>query len=280
MRGAEVLAPVRRTATYSLRASSATAASRAAASGGADGHIDRVGGDLSSRPDFLGCHRQRSRASACLGGAGLRSPVSERRQSGMAVRSPACDERQHGDRHSTEFPARYRQAVRQIARWDSSSTGEQQPLEHYEGSRAPPASSRARRCRSNSLIGTRARPQRGVGGIACDGSAMATTMVNRFCVSAPVNRPIEATITSVEPRAFIAKARARDSRRVKPPSSPPKKAPANLPRLATAISAQGHRQQQRVLENGEIGAETGGAEEHRHEKRKDQPAQLLADVLG
>jgi len=43
-------------------------------------------------------------------------------------------------------------------------------------------------------------------------------------------------MTSVEPRAFIPQARANPSRRVSPPSSAPRKAPPNLPRLATNTS--------------------------------------------
>ena len=66
-------------------------------------------------------------------------------------------------------------------------------------------------------------------------TAMATIMVNRFWLSAPIESPIVATITSVEPRAFMPHASANDSRRVSPPISPPMKAPANLPRLAIAI---------------------------------------------
>src|SRR6516164_5199323 len=55
-------------------------------------------------------------------------------------------------------------------------------------------------------------------------------------VSAPMDSPIVATITSVEPRAFMPQASAKASRRVSPPNSPPMKAPANLPKLAIAIS--------------------------------------------
>src|SRR6516165_8596013 len=53
---------------------------------------------------------------------------------------------------------------------------------------------------------------------------------------APIDSPIVAMITSVEPRAFMPQASAKASRRVSPPISPPMNAPANLPKLAIAIS--------------------------------------------
>ena len=79
--------------------------------------------------------------------------------------------------------------------------------------------------------------QRSIGGIAIVViTAMATIIVKRFWLSTPIDRPIVATITSVEPRAFMPQASASDSRRVSPPSLPPTKAPANLPTLAMTIS--------------------------------------------
>ena len=39
---------------------------------------------------------------------------------------------------------------------------------------------------------------------------MATIIVNRFWLSAPIDRPMVATITSVEPRAFMPQASASD----------------------------------------------------------------------
>ncbi len=65
---------------------------------------------------------------------------------------------------------------------------------------------------------------------------MVTIIVNRSWLSAPIDRPMVATITSVEPRAFMPVASASASRRVSPPSSPPRKAPANFPIVAMAIS--------------------------------------------
>ena len=67
-------------------------------------------------------------------------------------------------------------------------------------------------------------------------TAMVTIMVKRVWLSAPKERPIVATMISVEPLAFIPHPTATASRRVKPPISAPRNAPANLPRLATAIS--------------------------------------------
>ena len=111
-------------------------------------------------------------------------------------------------------------------------------------------------------------------------TAMATIMVKRFWLSAPIDRPMVATITSVEPRAFMPVPSASDSRSVSPPSAPPMNAPPNLPRLAISDQPDGQRQQGRVLEDGEVGVQARDAEEHRHEEGDDQSAQLLVDMLG
>ena len=77
--------------------------------------------------------------------------------------------------------------------------------------------------------------QRSVGGMAIVViTAMATIIVNRSWLSAPIDNPTVAMITSVEPRAFMPQASARPSRRVSPPSSAPMNAPPNLPMLATS----------------------------------------------
>ena len=110
--------------------------------------------------------------------------------------------------------------------------------------------------------------------------AMATIMVNRFWLSAPIDRPTVAMMTSVEPRAFMPQASAKPSRRVSPPSSPPMKAPPNLPRLAIRISP--------TVSSAIVGSASmvrsalkpGDAEEHRREEGDDQAAQLLVDVAG
>ena len=56
-------------------------------------------------------------------------------------------------------------------------------------------------------------------------TAIATIIVNRFWLSAPIDRPMVATMTSVEPRAFMPIASAVDSRTDSPPNQPPVKAP-------------------------------------------------------
>ena len=82
----------------------------------------------------------------------------------------------------------------------------------------------------------RASAQRSVGGMAMVViTAMVTIMVNRFGLSAPIDKPMVATITSVEPRAFMPVPSASNSGKVRPPSLPPKNAPPNLPRLAMTI---------------------------------------------
>ena len=108
---------------------------------------------------------------------------------------------------------------------------------------------------------------------------MATIIVNRSWLSAPIDRPMVATITSVEPRAFMPVASASASRRVSPPSSPPRKAPPNFPMRGDGDQPERQQQKLRVLEHrDEIGAQARGAEEHRHEEGDDQSAQLLVDV--
>ena len=90
---------------------------------------------------------------------------------------------------------------------------------------------------NNVGIGSRASAQRKLGGIARVVTiAIVTIMVKRFWVSAPIDRPTVAMITSVEPRAFIPVASASASWRVSPPSSPQMKAPPNFPIVAMAIS--------------------------------------------
>ena len=98
-------------------------------------------------------------------------------------------------------------------------------------------SSRSSRSFSSLRIGRRPSAQRRVGGIASVVTiAMVTIIVNRSWLSAPIDRPMVATITSVEPRAFMPVASASASRRESPPSSPPRKAPPNFPMVAMAIS--------------------------------------------
>ena len=76
-------------------------------------------------------------------------------------------------------------------------------------------SSRSSRSFSSLRIGSRDSAQRKVGGMASVVStAIATIIVNRFWLSAPIDRPTVATITSVEPRAFMPVASASASRRL------------------------------------------------------------------
>jgi hypothetical protein len=65
-------------------------------------------------------------------------------------------------------------------------------------------------------------------------TAMATIMVKRSWLSAPIDKPIDATITSVEPRAFMPQPSARDSRALRPP------------RCNVAMSQMSHPPAQRV----------------------------------
>ena len=97
-------------------------------------------------------------------------------------------------------------------------------------------SSRSSRAASSGLIGSRPSAQRSMGGIdIVVTTAMVTMVVKRSWLRTPIESPIVATMTSVEPRAFMPQPSASDSAHVIPPSRPPKKAPLNLPRLAIAI---------------------------------------------
>jgi hypothetical protein len=78
--------------------------------------------------------------------------------------------------------------------------------------------------------------QRSIGGIdIVVTTAIATIAVKRDWLRAFIESPIDATMISVDPRAFMPQPSASDSAHVIPPRRPPKNAPANLPRVAIAI---------------------------------------------
>jgi hypothetical protein len=61
-------------------------------------------------------------------------------------------------------------------------------------------------------MGKRFNAHRNIGGMAIVvTTAMATIAVKRRWVKAPMDKPIDATITSVEPRAFMPQPTAKDS---------------------------------------------------------------------
>ena len=127
--------------------------------------------------------------------------------------------------------------------------------------------------------GKRLRAQRSVGGMTrVVATAMVTIIVNKSWLSMPSESPIEATMTSVEPRAFMPQASATHSRMLRPPIRPPMKAPAALSNAGDGDQAESERQQSRISQDAQIGGETGEREEHRHEQAEDQAAQLLVDL--
>ena len=130
-------------------------------------------------------------------------------------------------------------------------------------------------------MGTRAKAQRNIGGIAMVVMiAMVTMMVKRSCVSAPIERPMLATITSVEPRAFIA---AAERERFAPRQSAQRAADEGSGKFAEARNRNDQQCQEgeaRALEHGQIGGQSGNSEEYRHEERQNQAAQLLVHVLA
>ena len=84
-------------------------------------------------------------------------------------------------------------------------------------------------------------------------TAIATIIVNRSWLSAPIDSPMVATITSVEPRAFMPQPSASDSRQVSPPKAPPRNAPLNLPMLAMRMKPSDSSSIDGSLTHGEIG---------------------------
>ena len=145
----------------------------------------------------------------------------------------------------------------------------------------PSKASRSSRARSSSRSGSRPKAQRSIGGIAIVvTTAMATIMVKRFWLSAPIDRPIVATITSVEPRAFMPQPSASDSGARQPAEPPAREGAGELAEAGDQDQPERQKQEVRVLQDGEIGAQAGEPEEHRHEQGDDQAAQLLVDVPG
>ena len=95
-----------------------------------------------------------------------------------------------------------------------------------------------------------------------------------------MERPIEATITSVEPRAFMAQPSAMPSRQDSRPIIAPTKAPENFPIEAMATRAAVSAARCQILEDGEIGGQARHAEEDGHEEGGDHAAQLGLDMAG
>ena len=127
----------------------------------------------------------------------------------------------------------------------------------------------------------RASAQRKVGGMAIVvTTAMATIIVNRFWLSAPIDRPTVAMITSVEPRAFMPQASASTSRLVRPPSSPPRKAPANLPTLAISDQAERVHRDLRIPRTVRSAVNPAMPKNTGVKNASDNAAQLLVDVFG
>ena len=107
-------------------------------------------------------------------------------------------------------------------------------------------SSRSSRCFSSLRIGRRASAQRSVGGMAMVViTAMVTIMVKRFWLSAPIDRPMVATITSVEPRAFMPQPSASDFAPGQPAELAADEGAAELADAGDDDQADGERQRSR-----------------------------------
>ena len=117
-------------------------------------------------------------------------------------------------------------------------------------------------------MGRRARPQRSIGGMAM---VVTTAMVDDHGVEVLAQRAHREADGGDDhlgraARIHGAAERQRLRASVKPPSTPPAKAPANLPTLAIATSPAVSSSEGRVLQDGEIGAQARQAEEDRHEE--------------
>src|SRR6516164_9296345 len=141
--------------------------------------------------------------------------------------------------------------------------------------------SRARRALSSSCTGSLDSAQRSIGGIAnVVTTAIVTIIVKRSWLITPSERPMVATMTSVEPRAFMPQASASDSRPLSRPNAPPRNAPLNLPRLALAISPRARGKRSGSLSTKRSALSPAIAKKNRHEQCNNQTSQLLVDVLG
>ena len=100
--------------------------------------------------------------------------------------------------------------------------------------------------------------QRSIGGIAMVvTNAMVTIMVNRFWLSAPIDSPMVATITSVEPRAFMPQASASASAPRQPADLAADEGAGELADAGDRDQAERQQQKLRVLQDREIGAQAG-----------------------
>ena len=115
--------------------------------------------------------------------------------------------------------------------------------------------------------GSRFSAARSIGGIAIVVRiAMVTIIENRFWLSTPIDRPMVAMMTSVDPRAFMPLASAKDSLRLKPAEAAADERAAEFSDARDQHQRAGEQQQVRVFQDREVGAEPGEAEEHRHEQ--------------
>jgi hypothetical protein len=98
-------------------------------------------------------------------------------------------------------------------------------------------------------------------------------------LNTPAESPIEATMTSVEPRVHGAGERQRflavEATELAADESTGKFADAGDDDEAGA-----EQQQIGILQDGQVGAQAREPKENRHEQRRDQAAQLLVDMAG
>ena len=130
-------------------------------------------------------------------------------------------------------------------------------------------------------MGRRLSAARSIGGMASVViTAVATIMVNRLSLSRPMDRPMVAMITSVEPRAFMEQPSASASARPESPDGRAEEGAAELADAGDGDQPDGQGQKVGLGQDREIGGEPRHAEEDRREEAEDQPAELLVDMLG
>ena len=98
--------------------------------------------------------------------------------------------------------------------------------------------------------------ERSIGGIAMVVRiAMVTIMENRFWLSTPIDRPMVAMMTSVDPRAFMPQASARDSLPAQPADAAADEGAAELSEAGDQHQRAGQQQQFGSFRIGQIGAQ-------------------------
>ena len=111
---------------------------------------------------------------------------------------------------------------------------------------------------SSSCSGILPNAHRSIGGIAnVVATAMVTIIVKRSWLIAPIESPIVATMTSVEPRAFMPQARASDSATGEPTQCASQERSGELADARDGDQAEGKKSKLRIPEHRQIRVQPG-----------------------